>query len=48
MSESFEEEIFFPFEEDDEQSKSITILNTDTSEEDNQYVYCGYIKCCVC
>lgn len=48
MSNSFEEEIFFPFEEDDEQLNKNTILNTDTSKEDNQYVYCGYIKTCVC
>jgi hypothetical protein len=48
MTTSFEEEMFFFFEEDDEQLDKDTLLNTDTTQEVNEYLYCGCTKYCVC
>jgi hypothetical protein len=50
MANSFEEEMFFVFEEDNEQldTMNTSILNTTITEEVNEYLYCGCTKYCVC
>lgn len=44
MADSFEEEMMFIFEEEHEQFDN----NIATSEEVNEYLYCGNTKYCVC
>ncbi len=47
MESSFEEEMMFSFDEE-QQSCNISIFNTNTTQEANDSLYCGFTKPCVC
>lgn len=48
MTNSFENEMFFFFEEEDNLVSDISALNTAKSENINENLYCTNVKYCVC
>ena len=48
MTNSFENEMFFPFEEENNLVNDISVLNTTKSENIKENLYCANAKYCVC